>query len=575
MPKSTIKLNRGMNNAGNSPCFYCQNVTPAREDGVYFGTGQILSSYKNKDNLSTWLDYIYGFCQTGNFSSAQTAVSIFGKTKNGDMYLTNFSLSTFIKCNAYSRTNSISRGIALDPFGNVIYTGDRYLGRAIKKTLAADLAAGGSTITLSDITSLPASGYGLIKDTNTENSEVIQWTGISSPTLTGVTRAKYYTTDRAHATGCEFYYFDDSWKDLGASITTSTREICTLEDMVFIANGSYVARYALADGSDYDAQWLTLPSGYDVVSFGKITEGTNTYLLVGANKGEDGAIFVFQGDKDEWIRMIECDNISRIHKTYVGTDSGLFQTNGVSIEKIWQKTDDVNKFVSSESVFRDIKDKGDFLYFSVSGSSFNRNKPGLYVMNKNNGDYFYISSPYNIYDDIIYSIHIASEANIITSGNFNGGCINSLNSYANKNGNILRVLFAPVNANKIKLKSIKVNQSIDTSSQFSTDYQFSYKLALRYHTFKEPLIKGYMQLKSGETAGVVKNVFYTDRNIATPSVRDCVQIIQRNNSASSNCTLQPRTISTFVNDSVGNRYIITVDRDFEEAADQDIHNDVS
>ena len=100
MNKQIIPLNRGMNRNGGA--FFCQNIAPARDDGVYAGLSLSVISQKTSTSATTdYLTTLYNFAQFGNFSGYATT-QIFGKDKtNGDIHLINY-FGTYI-CKAAVR----------------------------------------------------------------------------------------------------------------------------------------------------------------------------------------------------------------------------------------------------------------------------------------------------------------------------------------------------------------------------------------------------------------------------------------------------------------------------------------
>ena len=541
MNKQIIPLNRGMNKNGGA--YFCRNIAPARDDGVLAGLSLLVKSVKTSDSSVTdYLGTIYGFAQTGSSSNPQS-MAIFGKSSEGDIHLMN-TVGTYIcLCNDYSQTNSNSRGIITDQSGNILYSGNRYIGKAFSTTLSAQLTASASTCDLTDASNFPTSGYALVKDATTTNSEVIQFTGKTDNQLTGVTKGKYNTTDGTHAAGTTVYFFDDDWKDLGASITTSDRIIKRWEDKVIIANGRYVAMFS-GDGSDFTASKLTLPSGYDIKDFGFIPTGSSYQILVCANNEETGTIFVWDGSDTKWIRTIDLENISRADGIYIATDLGVYSTNGVTLDVLWRAPDSIETIVGRKFTVRDLREKGDCVLIAGGEYSNTRDKSGLWIVNKNNGDNYYIADgSLSEYGVNIYSIFYSSESIVLCGSSYNNGATEILQNLPLASGCSYQYLFKPQNASTIKIKQVKLNMSVDCGTYYYPDSDLDFDVIVRYYDFSKPFYR-YAQLLSTQTETNTTTLVVS--NLVTPEVGDRIEIVQRSSNVLSANSLCPRNITAVV-----------------------------
>ena len=230
MNKQIIPLNRGMNKNGGA--FYCQNIAPARDDGVYAGLSLSVVSQKTSTSGATtdYLTTLDSFAQLGSWDS-YALTQIFGRDQtSGDIHLINYAGTYICKAADYGQTNGVAKGICVSPQGDLLYSGSQYIGKAFTTTLSGEFAASANTCDLTDASDFPNAGYGLVVEgSGLTKCEVFQWTGKSSNQLTGVTRGKYNTTNQTHASGSIVYFFDDKWEDLGAADATSTRIMKTWE----------------------------------------------------------------------------------------------------------------------------------------------------------------------------------------------------------------------------------------------------------------------------------------------------------------------------------------------------------
>jgi len=83
-------------------------------------------------------------------------------------------------------------------------------------TLSANITAGAATIPLTSVAGFPTSGYVVI------NGEIIQYTGVSSPNLTGATRGLFGTTASTHSSGDAVTEATYGW-GMPSSLSTTTQ----------------------------------------------------------------------------------------------------------------------------------------------------------------------------------------------------------------------------------------------------------------------------------------------------------------------------------------------------------------
>jgi hypothetical protein len=555
MNKQIIPLNRGINKNGGA--FWCQNIAPARDDGVYAGLSLNLRSIKTtSSSVTDNLAVMTNFAQIGKYSTG-ASMSVWGKDSTGDIHLMNYVGTYVCKAASYGQTNSNSVGLCVDPQGSLLYAGNRYIGKAIETTLSATCAITATACSLTSTANFGASGYALIKDIATANSEVIQYTGKSATGLTGLTRARNYTTARQHLSTAKVYFFDDDWKDLGASDTTSRRVMKIWEDKTLIANGRYVATIDSSGTLVTDA--LTLPAGYDVVDFGFVPTGSSSRVLVCANKDETGKIFVWDGSDDTWTTTIELENITCADGVFIATDLGVYECNGANINLFWRNPDTNNTVSGRTFTITDLKEKGEYILIATSAStSYLRNRAGLWIVSKNTGDsYFVADAGLGNYSGGIYSIFNSSENFTFCGSYYGNGSIQYLDNLPLANGSQYWYLFKPANAQTIKLKKVKLNVGVDTCQNVSPETEFDFDVVVRYYDFTRPFNQT-ARLKSGETTSVA-GTLVIGSTMGVPQVGDRIEIIDRTDDGQSANAGCPRNI-TAVTAGTG-KYTLTLDED--------------
>ena len=569
MNKEIIPLNRGMNKSGGA--YFCQNIAPARDDGV--SAGLSLYAHSNKSTVATSVNYymspIYEFAQDGTYDTFN-AMSIWGRDYYGDIHLMNYIGTYICKAADYGQTNDVARGMCVDPNGDLIYAGSRYIGKAFETTLSATCAVAATTCSLTSTASFGASGYVLFRDATIANSEVVQYTGKSASGLTGLTRARYNTTDRQHLSTTKVYYFDDDWKDLGADNATSYRSMKNWENKTLIANGRYVATLT---GDTLDADALILPEGYDVRDFGFLPTGSTSKILVCANKDEEGSIFVWDGKDNTWITQIKMENISCADGYYIATDLGVYECNGATVNCVWRSPDSDNTISGRRFQISYIKERGDYVLIVGAYNAYLRGASGLYIYSKNTGDTFFVAdNGLGKYDTNMFSILSSSERVVLVGSDYCGGSIQRLQNYPLANGSQYWYLFKPANAQTIKLKKVKLNIGSDLGYYTNPHDDFYFDVVVRYSDFTRPFYR-YSQLKAGASETTGSSLVLNSGTLSIPEVGDRVEIIARNYSTDSANAGCPRNITAVV--SATDSYVVSLDEDLPYSTTATQYNDSS
>lgn len=565
MNTETIKLNRGINNNGGA--YWCQNIRPARNDGVLAGISMTNKAIRTASTPTAELAGIVNFTQIGSGTTA----NVFGKDTLGDIYIMGYAGNNATKAMDYSLTPGLSEGLMIDSNDNLVYTGSQYIGRVYSTTLDGAIDASASTIDLVDATNFPAAGYATIAYLGT--FEVIQWTGKSTNKLTGVTRGKYNTTASAFASGRSIYFFDDDWINLGASLTTSTRRCIRWEDENFFVNGSVVSGYKEADGSDF-ATKISLSSDKTIVDLGILPTSATSYVLIGANSGENGYIYVWDGKDTQVIseRELKNNNITRIWNNFIATDNGIYQYDGTNLELIVEPIDNIGRIGGDRFDIRDMKIIKNYLLFTGGLGSINRNRKGLWYVDLQTRDTYYVLPSGYGTDINSYGIFPTASSLILVGTDYNEGSIDSISESPASRGSVYQFIYNPTNAKTLQLKGLKLNISVDPSQEYNKT-NLDFDVIVRGYDFSRPFIKR-SQLKTGETPSGSSQLIITS-SLGVPSVGDRIEIIDRSSVNFSNNAYAIRNI-TAVTAGTG-KYIIDVDEAFPSAvstADQNYSLDV-
>jgi hypothetical protein len=558
MNTDTIRLNRGINKDG---AYWCQNIRPANEDGVLAGISMSNLATRTANTKTSELGQILNFTQIGGELNA----TIFGKDNAGDIYVMSYAGGAVTKAMDYSQTPGLSEGLMIDTNNNMVYTGSQYIGRAYKTTLDGNLSAGANTCALVDATDFPTAGYAVVITIN--SYEVIQWTGKSTNTLTGVTRGKYFSPDSAHTSGESVYYFKDQWLDLGASLTTSTRRCIKWEDRNFFVNGNKVSGYELSTATAC-VDYLTLSSDKEIVDLGILPTSATSYVLVGANSGENGYIYTWDGKDTATVseKELKNNNITRMWENYVATDNGIYQYDGSNLNLIMSPIDDDGIISNSRFVVNDMKIVKNYLLYTATisnASSFNRNRAGFFYIDLITKDQYYVlPSNKGSFRTGCYGI-FPSYVLIFVGTDYNSGSVDQIDQRPSTRGSVYQFIYKPTNARTLQLKNIRLNISVDPTEDFYNDDNLSFDVIIRGYDFTRQFIK-YSRLKSGETPTGSSQLIIDDDN-GVPLVGDRLEIISRTASTRVDSASDIRNI-TAVTSATG-KHTIDVDEAFTTAID--------
>ncbi len=174
--------------------------------------------------------------------------------------------------------------------------------------------------------------------------------------------------------------YDDDWKDLGSNLTNTPRPIEVYEDWTLIGNGNKIAGYT-GDGSDFDADLFSLPTGFVINSI----KSGKTGVLIGANFGDVGILVLWDCQADSaltpWIYLRNIYSITKYNGQWIVASGAEFLvTNGYSTKHLcWQpeaKTQSSNLIATSTSESMIVKNH--YLFVNVSGG-LGRSKTGTII----------------------------------------------------------------------------------------------------------------------------------------------------------------------------------------------------
>jgi hypothetical protein len=177
----------------------------------------------------------------------------------------------------------------------------------------------------------------------------------------------------------------DNWKDFGASFEiTDFRPMDTYEDWVVIGNKNQVALLNITDDS-FNANALNLPSGFNI----RCLKSGKNGVLIGANFNNRGALILWDAFSIRsiapWIwRNKTIQSIVPIDDGWiVFTQDEILLTNGYSIQPLVSELPDYllndNSIINS-MIPQGAEVRGNKLMFWGTGSRFNRQKAGIYIL---------------------------------------------------------------------------------------------------------------------------------------------------------------------------------------------------
>ena len=503
-----------------------------REYGQYASTWGLNPYYKG----GLWVIPKYG-------SEVKQAIDL-GLTPGDDWSTTNEDIGT-------------SSVLEVSNDNEIIYSGRKYVGKSITSTLNGAISDTDTSIVITDATSFPSSGQAVIVDGN--HAECIEYTGISTNTLTGVTRNKYYTTARAWSSGKEIVGFRNHWLTWTSGLGSTTKSPSVKwEDHIFVGRGHTIGGWKENDGSDFDETMLTLPANYEIVGMTTLLTGAGTMVLIAANRENAGDIFIWNGVDKTWSRIVACEeNIKAIDKNIVALGTGLYQTDTYSLSLLAELPDNKNDITLSEFKVSDIKiHKNEVLCLLSAGDKRPRYKSGLWIYNLADRDWLFVP-PYERETVITMgTIFVSSEWKILVS-KYNS--IDRLNSGYSSKESYYQILYNPNNGNIFKLQELKLNLHPVSDKYWleaadSSDMDID--VIVRVFDFQRPFYE-YLQTSG---AGTDASHFAVTKTQGMPRVGDRIEI--QDNGGNDAIAGLPRNITAITTGA--STYTLTLDEALPE-----------
>jgi hypothetical protein len=563
MPVHIIKCNKGIKNKGGA--FWCSNMRKNPIGGILADYRTINVAVRTASTPTSALYIAKNWAEQTIGGAYYYWMKEDGGTKVLNVYVQ--SMGRLFKAHVNAQTDG-GNGLLVDFAGQLLYVGKRYIGRTVTPGLIdGTLAAGANTVVLLSVTGLPTAGELFISDG--ADSEVISYTGIATKTLTGVTRGLYDTVDHAHS---DKYVigFDDDWLDLGAAGDGGIA--IKFQDYILVSNGTKIAGWKVTDGSDLDTNLslFEIPGGYTMKDFSLITTGAGERVLIAANKENEGVLFVWDvvsadWDKAIWVR----ENITKLCENFVGMDSGLYKTDGYTLDLVAPLPDDDGEIRSADFVFADIKRKGNFLIIAGNNAQLDRNRTGIWILDLIDLDWFFVQpSNGGAWDLTFGGIFISSQWDILISHNFGSGAIDSLSTGPSNNdrGNVYQVIYDPQATRVLRLRDIKLGLDLKIKN-YVMDKDFDFSVIVRYYTFSKVFLQ-YSQISGA--SGDAGEILLNESNMGLPAVGDRIEIIERTLTAQADVAGQVRNITAVA--TAGGVHTCSLDEDLSATPGANLAN---
>ena len=460
-----------------------------------------------------------------------------------------------------------SEAIEISQDNEIVYAGRKYIGKTITNQLNQALGSSDTTIYLDDITDFPTSGMAVIIS-SAGNVEVVSYTGVDSGSnsLTGVTRAQYNTTAQSFSVGSEVVGFRNKWLTFTSSIDSSKNIVSTSwEDWIFIGYENKVAGFSANDGSDFDEALLDLPSNYTINSIESVLAGNREIVLIGANKGNEGAIFVWDGVDTTWTRKIKVSEpIRGIIQTYVILGSGIYQTDGYRLKTLVKLPDDDDNPNKASLTFKGGSVFEKYLVLSLDTNSQNgvRNRNGLWILNLNDLSWSYHRPSSLSYSEAMGAIFLSSLNRIYIGGSYNSGSLDLFDSLDSVPKNAYGwFVYKPETAKKLVLEKVRI--TLEPFGLFRiynvSNQSLNWEVVLRYYTFDRIFYQsGQVSSTSTDKSKI------TIYDSITPQVGDRIEIVDRESDVYPAITGETRKITAISHNTGAGTYELTVDSDFSD-----------
>lgn len=273
------------------------------------------------------------------------------------------------------------KSLTVDENDSLIAVGKRYVSRTIPTTLTTAILNSDTSLTVDDVTDFPSSGEVVVFEVSESfaiSIEVMTYTGISSNTLTGLTRGVNHSNVTSHSAGSRVIGFIANCADLGAD--NDNRPVTQHENHIFIGNKNYVAGWDDHDTATFSTNKLDLPTGYEIISLSSSIIGNQRMVLIGAQRSKDSALFVWDGEDTTWIRKIDIPApLYTITGKYIITEGRIYKTDGYTVSSM---TDFPSDQMITEIGLHGADNDERYLYLASGRSDpiSLRNRGGLWIM---------------------------------------------------------------------------------------------------------------------------------------------------------------------------------------------------
>ena len=543
------EFNRGISDYSDGT-YFCSNFINTDGRGL---SNRLALQYLNKKTASSNLanfNLINSYCtimaSNGGFYSLYYKPVIIGSTDgpyltfiiDGSLYVVNSGSFTSV---ALDCNNNVSCG-----YGGSILT-------LLNVKLQNNISSSDTEIKilLTDYNKLVTGDKMLI--TLDSTPEIMTWTTESTDatyaTLT-VQRGQQYTTASAHQASSNIFIM----KGMVSAATTGTVKAITQADQTnFLATSSgLLYSWTAEDLSDLTSK-VDLKGYNNIAGMTIFSTATGSKILVGANNGGNGALFIWDGVKTSIDRAFYFnENITALDGEYFALESGIYKTDTYSYSLI-SVMPDINVLTGQSTNIEFMKVIGDKMFLSnnpyssftqlklFSGTSkqqaISRRQGGLWIYNIEDASFYKIQLPTGGYYDLKYGTPIISNDNeIYFTSSFDTATIYKLNVKSeNVYGNRVVFNYLPQSGNIVKNMILKLNVSIDDIITYNTISNLSGRIIVRYYDFKTPFIR--FSSVNKVSASDDKDILYLSKQAGTygvPLVGDKIEIIQRKYTSENN-----------------------------------------
>lgn len=418
------------------------------------------------------------------------SIVVFAVDTNGVIYSSSNGTGTWQRVHNTAET-SHGNGLIGTQNGQLFYPQTRYLGRydgsAPYTTGTIQVIHGDTTI----------NGTGTTFTADMEGS-VIVINGVSYTVATYVSAVLIFLSTNYAGTSAPSVSFsiyqgwDDTFHDFGASsltVDSDFRDADTYEDLVVICNGHALATYNV-DTDTFAAEAFTV-SSKDLAR--SVRSGRNG-ILVGINRGNRGAFFLWDGNSDRsispwtWtngkIQSIASDNGDWI----VITDREILLTNGYTTQLLTPSPDNLVGQLTFNVLPQGAQVAGNFLIMSNTEGLTNRIRCGYWILDLTTKLWEYAPvANLSTIDNIMGAVFLDSNAKLHTAWSSQIPNTKYIGSIVNSQPTSAYFITPPLgdgNGQKVGT-GLKLNLGI--SPYQTANYPITFNVSVKIYNFKRPL----------------------------------------------------------------------------------------